>query len=163
MKIRYFILFFAFFSKTVGLSSVFRCRNEFYMPKYPNNRLAPYGPFGGPQSGTVSECLAPSGHRIVGPIWRQVWAQKLQYHFWPQFGTREVPLKTMIPSGFYPDSASNFSEITKNVMRADIIPFDFLHFSGKNSRVERKVWQCRNEFWQNLLDRLAPSEHPLAP
>ena len=36
---KYFILFFAFFSKNCRVELCFQCRNEFCMPKYPHNRI----------------------------------------------------------------------------------------------------------------------------
>ena len=58
MIIIYFFFIFCIFLKNRRVELSFQCKNEFYMPKYPNNRLAPSGPY------------------YSMAIWR-LWAQKL--------------------------------------------------------------------------------------
>ena len=63
-----FYFIFCIFLKNSRVELSFQCRNEFCMPKYPNNRLAPSGTLWH----TVWHRLAPSGTRLApsGAVWR---------------------------------------------------------------------------------------------
>ena len=68
--IRYFIFIFCIFLKNRRVELSFQCRNEFYMPKYPNNRI--FMEFG--EKSVFSPNFCPYYSMAV---WR-LWAKKLR-------------------------------------------------------------------------------------
>ena len=117
-QIFYFIFFFfAFFSETVGLSLIFSARNEFCMPKYPNNRIF--------MSFEEKSGFSPN--------------------FCPYYSLTSFHLKTMIPL-FLCNSASNFQRKSQKIKNNINYIFYFIFcIFLKNRRVELS-FQCRNEF-----------------
>ena len=90
----YFI--FCIFLKNRRVELSFQCRNEFYMPKYANNRI--FMGFGEKSAFSLNFC--PYYNMAM---WR-LWAKKLINTISVEFGV--FPLETMIPL-FLCNSASN--------------------------------------------------------
>ena len=133
-QIFYFI--FCIFLKNRRVELSFQCRNEFYMPKYPNNRI--FMGFG--EKSVFSPNFCPYYSMAM---WR-LWAKKLINTFRPNLAS--FHLKTMIPL-FLCNSASNFQRKSQKIENNNnqIFYFIFCIFL-KNRRVELS-FHCRNEFY----------------
>ena len=134
MVIRYFTLFFCIFLKHRRVELSFQCRNEFCMPKYPNNRI--FMGFGEKISFSLNFC--PYYSIRSGGYGPKNWS----IPFW--LNLTSFHLQTMIPL-FLCNSTSNFQRKShKKENNNRIFCFIFLKFP-KNRRVELN-FQCRNEF-----------------
>ena len=133
-QIFYFI--FCIFLKNCRVELSFQCRNEFYMPKYPNNCIF----MGIGEKSVFSPNFCPYYSMAM---WR-LWAKKLIDTFRPNLSS--FHLKTMIPL-FLCNSASNFQSKSQKIENNNnqIFYFTFCIFL-KNRRVELS-FQCRNEFY----------------
>ena len=135
MVIRYFTLFFCIFLKHRRVELSFQCRNEFCMPKYPNDRI--FMGFGEKSSFSLNFCPYYSM-----TIWR-LWAKKLINTILAEFDF--FPSKNHNSIVFYAIPQVTFRENHKK--QKIIIRFFILFFCIflKNRRVELN-FQCRNEF-----------------
>ena len=132
-QIFYFI--FCIFLKNRMVELSFQRRNEFCMPKYPNNCI--FMGFG------EKSCFSPNFCPYYSMmIWR-LWAKKLIDTILAEFDL--FPSKNMFPL-FLCNSASNFQIKSQKIKNNNIQVFYFIFcIFLKNSRVELN-FQCRNEF-----------------
>ena len=131
-KIFYFI--FCIFLKNRRVELSFQCISEFYMPKYPINRI--FMGFGEKNGFSLNFCPYYSM-----TIWR-LWAKKLINTILTEFGV--FPSKTTIPL-FLCNCASNFQRKSQKIENDDQIFYLIFCIFLKNRRVELS-FQCSNEF-----------------
>ena len=134
-QIFYFI--FCIFLKNRRVELSFQCRNEFYMPKYPDNHI--FMGFGEKRGFSTNFCPYYSM-----AMWR-LWAKKLINTISVEFGV--FPSKKKVIPLFLCNSTSNFQRKAQKIENNDnqIFYFIFCIFL-KNRRVELS-FQCRNEFY----------------
>ena len=130
-QIFYFI--FCIFLKNRRVELSFQCRNEFYMPKYPINRIFM-------RFGEKSVFL-----RIFALMAMcRLWAKKLIDTFRPNL--ESFHLKTMIPL-FLCNSTSNFQRKSQKIENNNNQIFYFIFCIFLKNRSVQFSFQCRNEFY----------------
>ena len=132
-----FYFIFCIFLKNRRVNLSFQCRNEFYMPKYPNNRI--FMGFGEKSGFSMNFCPY-----YCMAMWR-LWAKKLINTISAEFGV--FPSKNHDSIVFMQFCQQLLEKIKKKIENNDnqIFYFIFCIFL-KNRRVELR-FQCRNEFY----------------